>query len=305
VINLRKPAYGALVGLVVVVASACGGSSATPTPAGDANAVITQALSGTSTVKSFHIKLSVGGTIKTGAITGATGATGLAAGIGDLKLDGSTIEGDVDVAKSAVHIAVNVAPIQALGGIPIAADVIVVDQAIYLKAALLGGTKYTKMDLGSLSSMAGSLSLPSLPVAMPSAGASALAGLTDAAALEKQLKDAGAKAEIVGSESIGGKDATHVKVTVPVDWINQQIVNAEASSKASSAGALAAMKLDAATFDMWVYKANNALAQMHLTGASSAIGNLDLMLTLTNYDQPVSISAPAASDIQTGTGILP
>ena len=325
-INLRKPAYGALVGLVVVVASACSSSAATPAAAsvapgatgapgasaaasvaastaanGDVNSLITQALSGTSNVKSFHIKLTVGGTIKAAALSGATGG---AAGTGDLKLDGSAIEGDVDVAKSAAHIAVNIAPIQALGGIPITADVIMVDQVLYLKTALLGGAKYTKMDLGSLSSLTNSLPLPSLPVAVPSAGASGLAGLADMAALQKQLSDSGAKAEVVGTESIGGKDATHVKVTIPVDWINQQIVTAEAAASASPDAAMAAMKLDAATFDMWVYKSNNALAQMHLTAASSAVGNLDVMLTLTNYDQPVTISAPAASDIQAG-GLLP
>jgi hypothetical protein len=32
------------------------------------------------------------------------------------------------------------------------------------------------------------------------------------------------------------------------------------------------------------------------------LGNIDLTLTITNYDQPVTIAAPAASDIGTGTG---
>jgi hypothetical protein len=36
---------------------------------------------------------------------------------------------------------------------------------------------------------------------------------------------------------------------------------------------------------------------MEVKGASSAFGSLDLMITVTNYDQPVTISAPAASDI--------
>jgi hypothetical protein len=318
VINRKRPVFGALAGLVLIVAAACSGSSATPAAnstlapgqsaapaasktaavnANDASSLISGALSGASDIKSFHLKLTASGTVKAAALSDATSG---AAGGGDLKLDGTSVEGDVDIANAAAHIALNVPPIAALGGIPISADLIVADQVLYLKTALLGGTKYIKMDLASLSSLGSSLPLPSIPVSLPSAGASdGLFGMSDqVASLRKQLDDAGAKATIVGTEKIGGEDATHVNVSVPVDWINQQAA-AQASASTTQ------MKLDSATFDVWIYKANNVLAQLHLTAASSSVGNVDLMLTLTNIDKPVTVKAPAASEVSTSNPFAP
>ncbi len=323
-INLRKPAYGALLGFVVVVAAACGGSSATPaasTAAGASNApaasgapaansgeaLLAQALSGSSSVKSFHVKLTVGGTIKAAALAAADSSSSSAPAT-DLKLDGTNLEGDVDLAKSAAHLSFALPALPKLGGMAITADVIMVDKTLYLKTALLGGAKYMKLPLSDVSSLAGGLPLPSdLPVAVPSAGAGLSDMTSQIAALQKQLQDAGAKAEIVGTEAIGGQDATHVKITVPVDWVNQQIAKAEAAATPAADATpdpLAGAKLDSAGVDLWVYKANNQLAQLHVTGASALIGNLDLMLTLTNYDKAVSIAAPAASDVTDASGLF-
>jgi hypothetical protein len=324
----RKPVFAAVLGFVLVVAAACGGSSATPTSAAasnapgestapsssaaangnDASSLIAQALSGGSDVKSFHIKFTVSGTIKAAALAAMSDST--PAPTTDLTLDGTSLEGDVDIANGAGHIALNLPAIPELGGVPISADLIVVGQALYAKTALLGSDKYMMLDLSSLSSMAGALPLPSLPVSIPTAGASsALTQVTDQLAqLQQQLDAAGAKATIVGTEQIGGQDATHINVTVPVDWINQQITAAETSATDTPPPGLEGAKLDSSTFDIWVYKSNNQLAQLHFTAASSVVGNIDVMLTLTNYDQPVTISAPPASEISSAnpfSGLLP
>jgi len=317
VINFRKPAYGALLGFVVVASAACGGSSATPAPAsgaapaannGDASSLLTQALSSSSSIKSFHIKLTVGGTIKGAALASADSSGML--GTGDLKLDGTSVEGDVDLAKSAAHITFGLPALSQLGGMAITGDLIMADQTLYVKSALLGGAKYMKLPLSGLSSLTSSLPLPSdLPVAVPSTGTSGLSGMTSQLGdLQKQIADAGGKAEVVGTDSIGGADATHVKVTVPVAWIDQQLAAAEAAATPAADATpdpLAGAKLDSAGVDFWVYKDNNQLAQMHITGASSMIGNLDVMLTLTNYDKAVSISAPAASDVTDSSALFP
>jgi hypothetical protein len=318
VINLRKPAMGAFVGLIVAVAAACGSSAATPTPAApggsvapgasvaatananDASALITQALSGSSQVKSFHIKVTAAGTIKAAALADAT--SGAAAG-SDIKLDGTSLEGDVDIANSAAHLSVNVPAIASFGGVPITGDLILVDNALYYKISLLGGAKYSMVDLKSLSSSLSGLA-SGLPVAVPTPGASAMAGVTDQIAqIRQQLDAAGAKTTVVGTEQIGGQDAIHINITVPVDYINQQLTAAQAD--ASPDPAMAGAKLDSATFDVWIYKTNNQLAQIHLTAASSAIGNIDFMLTLTNYDKPVTIAAPAAGDISSAPPLFP
>jgi hypothetical protein len=324
VIQIRKPAFAAFVGFVLAVAAACGGSSATATPtaaapgsstapgasvgasakatvnANDASSLITQALSGSSQIKSFHIKFTAAGTIKGSVLTDATSGSVS----GDVKLDGTKLEGDVDLANSAAHVAVNVPAIASFGGVPITGDVILVNNALYYNVSLLG-PKYSMIDLKSLSSSLSDLT-SGLPVAVPTPGASAMAGVTDQIAqLRQQLDAAGAKATVVGTEQIGGQDAVHINITVPVDYINQQIAAAEAASSASPDPAMAGAKLDKSTFDVWVYKANNQLAQIHFTAAASVFGNIDLMLTLTNYDKPVTIVAPAAGDISSAPPLFP
>ena len=51
--------------------------------------------------------------------------------------------------------------------------------------------------------------------------------------------------------------------------------------------------------DAWVYKADNRLAKIDIKAASSTIGNLEVIVTVTNYDKPVTVTAPPASEVET------
>jgi LppX_LprAFG lipoprotein len=306
-IRLPRPALAIFAGLVVVFASACGSSAATPgaggttgpagvsaAPAGataavanatDPSSIITNVLSSTQGTKSFHIKLEVSGTIKAAALNSAAGSAG-SGPTSDVKLDGTAIEGDVDVANQAAHLSLTVAPIAMLGNVPITGDLILKDSALYYKVSLLG-PKYTKTDLGSLTSLS--------PVAVPTPGASALAGVADQIAqLRQQLDAAGVKATLVGVEQIGGKDAYHISLSVPLDKLNAEIASAAAS-------AAPGMKIDSASVDIWTYKDTNMLAKIQIAGASSSLGNLGITITVTNYGAPVTVTAPAASEIKPAT----
>jgi hypothetical protein len=295
----RRPAVAFVAAFVVAVAAACGGSSATPAASSgagasmapsasavnpnDPNSILGAALNTSAEIKSFHIKIELNGTILASALKDSGDAT-LSQITSDLKLDGTTIEGDVDVAGSAAHIALNVPPIPAMGNVPITGDLILKDQALYYKLDMLG-PKYTMMDLGQLAS--------GLPVALPSTAASATMDVTsELGQLQQQLEAAGVKATLVGVDQIGGKDADHINLTIPLDMINQEIA-------ASSPSPM--VQIDSASVDFWIYKDNSQLAKVEMAGASSALGNLDLTITITNYNAPVSISAPAASDISTGS----
>jgi len=305
-IRLPRPALAIFAGLVVVFASACGSSAATPGaggtsgpgggtsgPAGasaavnpnDPSSIITQVLSSSEGTTSFHIKIEVSGTIKAAALKSAAGSAGSAL-TSDLKLDGTAIEGDVDVANQAAHLSLTVAPIAMLGNVPLTGDLILKDSVLYYKVSLLG-PQYTKTDLGSLTSLS--------PVAVPTPGASALAGVADQIAqLRQQLDAAGVKATLVGVEPIGGKDAYHISLSVPLDKLNAEIASAAAS-------AAPGMKIDSASVDIWAYKDTYQLAKIQIAGASSSLGNLGITITVTNYGAPVTVTAPAASEIQSAT----
>jgi hypothetical protein len=291
-VRLPRTALALMAGLVLVTAGACS-SNATTAPAGggpaanqnDPNAILSSAISGGADIKSVHIKIAVSGTITKAALQAAMAGSGSGTQIPittDAKLDGTAIEGDVDVANSAAHFTLNVPALQMMGNQPITGDLILVSNTLYYQVSLLGA-KYSKQDLGSLAN-----GLPvSIPSVIPSPGATAMTG--ELAQLQQQMKDAGVSVNLVGVDKIGGQDANHLNVSFPLDKINASIA-AEASGGP-------AMTLDSASADFWIYKANNQLAQIDIKGASSSLGNLELMITLTNYNQPVTISAPAASNV--------
>lgn len=305
-IRVPKLALTLFAGLVVVIASACGSSAATSAPGGsgvpaggsatptsaasavnpnDPSSIITAAISGGSAIKSFHIKIALSGTIMAAALKSEAGSAGGAI-TGDLKLDGTAIEGDVDLVNQAAHLSLNVPAMQMLGNVPLTGDLILKDSALYYKVSLLG-PKYTKTDLGSLTG--------ALPVAVPTPGASAMTGLTDELTqLRAAMDQAGVKATLVGIEQIGGQDAYHINVSIPLDKLNAEIA-------AAAASAAPGVKIDSASFDAWIYKDSSRLAKIELTGASSTIGNIDFVLTITNYDAPVTIAAPAASEVNATT----
>ncbi len=274
------------------------GSSAAPAGASaavnanDPNSIITQALNGATDVKSFHIELTVAGTIKAAALSDSLG--GSAAGAAsDIKLDGMSIVGDVDVANKAGKLALTVPPIAALGNVPLSGDAILVNNTLYYRMPPFTDAKYTQQDLTSVGDTLQALS-SALPASVPTALPSGSGSLTDSLAQIRAAMDAaGVKATLVGTEQIGGQDAYHISVSIPVDYLNSQIA-AEASSSP-------AMKIDSASADFWVYTANSRLAKVEVKAASSTLGSIDVTVTVTNYDQPVTITAPPASDVMAPT----
>jgi hypothetical protein len=298
-IRVTKPALTLLAALVVILASACS-SSATTAPGGaggptgaptsaasvanpnDPNGIIASAISTGTEIKSFHIKIEVAGTIKAAALQDAAGSSGSAI-TSDVKLDGAAIEGDVDVVNQAANLSFNVPPLAMLGNQPLTGDLILKDSVLYYKISLLG-PKYTKMALGSLTG--------GLPVTVPTPGASAMAGVADELKqLQAAMDDAGVKVTLVGVESIGGKDAEHINISIPLDKLNAEIAKSASSDSP-------AITIDSASADVWVYKDNHQLAKIELKGASSALGDIDFIVTITNYDAAVTITAPPASQIQ-------
>ncbi len=311
--RVPRSALSLLLGLVVVVASACstaattapsgaGGASGAPSSAAsgapssvasaanpnDPNSIITAAISGGEQIKSFHIDIEVSGTIKAAAIKAEAGSAG--AGItSDVKLDGTSLTGDVDVANQAASLTFTVPPMAMLGNVPLTGGLILKDSILYYKVSLMG-TKYTKMDLGSLGSSLGALS-SSLPVVVPTPGASAITTVTDEInQLRAQMNQAGVKVTLVGVDQIGGEDANHISISFPLDTLN-----AEIAAAAPSSGPVPT--ISSASVDVWIYKANSELAKIELKGASSTLGNLDVVVTITKYDAPVTINAPTASEI--------
>jgi hypothetical protein len=310
--RLSRPAVAVLAGLVVVLVSACGGSgNLTPTPGGssgpssaasgapsasvaptptpvDPDSIITQAISGGLAVKSYHIKVAVSGTIK--AAVAQSGAAKASAA--DVKLDGMVIEGDLDAVNLAGHLSLSVPASAGMAKGALTGDLIIVSNTLYLKTNYV--KKYDKLSLSDLSG--------DLPVAVPTAGPSALASVFDEVAqVRKTMQQDGVTTTLVGTDQIVGQDAYHFRLAFSLDKLNANIA-AEASSSAiasikAQTGLKSVLSIDSATVDFWIYKANNEPAQVDITSSSSLIDNFELMMTITNYDQPVTVTAPPASQV--------
>ena len=273
-IRLPRPglALTALAGVVIV--SGCGGSSGTPTPPpiSDPAQVITQAIAHVPAVKSVHIKIEVSGSVNMGTLGGSSSGLGLS---GSIDLSGSTLEGDVDITKQAADLKLAVPNLLGTTG-----EFIAVDGYLYTKISL-SGTKFTKSKLTD-----------SIPVTIPSPGATASGGIMDqVASFRKALDDAGAVATLKPDDKVGGKDAYHVSISLPLDKINIMLA-AQGGSAASG------ITLDSASVDIWTYKDSLLPAKIEIKGSAGATGNLDVIVTLSNYDQAVTITAPADSDVK-------
>jgi hypothetical protein len=48
---------------------------------------------------------------------------------------------------------------------------------------------------------------------------------------------------------------------------------------------------------VWVYKNNNRPAKAELKEGSTTVGDIDLTVTVTDYDKSVTVNAPAAGDV--------
>ena len=273
-IRLARPAL-ALVALAgVVIAGGCGSSSGTPTPPpiSDPHEVITQAVAHASAVKSLHIKIEVSGSVNTGALSGGSSGGLLS---GNIDLSGATLEGDVDVTKQAADLKLAIPSLFGTTG-----EIIVVDGYTYTKISLVGD-KFTKSKLSA-----------SIPVSLPSPGAIASGVITDQIdAFRKTLTDAGAVATLKPDDKVGGKDAYHVSISLPLDKINSMLA-AQGGSAASG------ITLDSASVEIWTYKENLLPAKIEVKASAGAVGHLDVVVTVSNYDQAVTIKAPADSDVK-------
>jgi hypothetical protein len=256
-------------GVVIVSVAGCGSSSATPTqpPISDPIQIVTSSANRGSAANTVHVEGTLSGSVSISAL-GALGITGLSGFSGMVKLDGTSFSGDVDITGHAYHLS---ALDPALFGL--AADVVQVEGYTYTRTSI-SGDKYTK-----------SRATVDLPIASATFN---IAGAFDQ--LKETLNAPGTTASLVGRDPVDGRDAYHVKVSVPVGTLNEQI---------AAAGGLAALgiTLDSASLDYWAYVDSVQPAKLALKASSSALGSVYLTVTLTKYNEPLTIAAPPGSEV--------
>ena len=261
----------ALIAVVAIVASACG-SAAAPALT-DPKEIVSRSLTSLQGMTSFHLHAAVSGTLKVD-LTGSGTAT-------SLDLQGTVGDLDADLATGDLHASFDAASLLVSG------DLIKIGDDLYAKADPLL-PKYKKFSLDSLTSM--------LPI--PSLAPSSAAPSVDPSGAIKDLSDALGKLATPPvkdpDEQVNGQDCYRITI---------KITPADIAAAGSAAGASLPPEISSATYsitlDEWVQKSDLRPVQFAAAVDAGDQGNIALTLTLSNVDQPVTITAPPADQIDT------
>jgi hypothetical protein len=254
---LRRLAF-LIAGAAIVVGACSSGAPAAPALT-DPKEILTKSVTSLKDVKSFHMKADVGGEVKVD-LTGQGGAGGA------LNLQGTTAEGDVDIANKKAKIAF-AAP--ALFGVT--GEIIQIANDTYTKVSLLGD-KYTK-----------TTSEADDPAAAAGDPVKAIQELTDF------LNKPGVAPTKLADEKCGDKDCYHVQLTLTPEMLGDVSGAIPGASGAPEANG---------TIDLWVQKDNLRPAKMTLGMDLEEMGNVDVTVAFSNYDGAVTVDAPPADQVQ-------
>jgi hypothetical protein len=278
--RFQTPSVAICALLFAVSAAGCSPASPTPspTPLSDPTQIVTLSFARLQASTSLHVQGTISGSVDV-SVAGALVGFGSPFLSGKIKLDGATLSGDVDMANQALSLT---ALFPSLFGS--SAQVTVVDGYAYTKVKLplsVGDDMYkkSKVDAQRL---------------MPSAAPNATFNFSEALKqFDPQIASIAATAVLVGQDTVDGRPAYHLVVTLPAEMVNQ----AMGAALGSAAGGLS---VEVAPADYWVYDDSLTPAGLLLKVSSPTLGNVAVSVTLTKYDQSVVIQAPPDSQVSAG-----
>ena len=256
---MRLGAIAAIAGsLVLALAAGCGSSKhASPKPVSGTLIVAAAAKSTRAGSVEADFKLSGAGVTGSGSGVFNTGASRS----GQLKLK-------VNVRGMSV-------PIDSV----ITGNVLYMRSSVFSQLGLSPDKQWVKLDLGQLGKQQG-LDLSSLASTSPTP-ASALSYLRGSS-----------KVREVGSESVGGVDTTHYKVTVDLERAAAKSTGAEQRSLDRAIQASGVKKLP---LDVWVDGKGYVRKVVYAQRAGTGSKPVRVTMTLHDYGAPVTVKPPPAS----------
>jgi hypothetical protein len=255
-----RPAFtGALAALAIVLVAGCAPSTPALTDPGQ---ILQKGAASLGEMKSFHVRGAIDGEVPL-SIGGAGGSA-------PIPLNGTTLGGDVDVAKGALA-----AEIVAPALLNLRADVVVVDGTAYLKAPIVTGNSWVRQPAGG------------------GIGGNPAAALDGLAAF---LARPELKPEKLSDVRCAGTDCYSVRFTVPASEVRDAL-----GSLGSAIPGLSGNAGDV-TVTAGVRKDNLQLATLGLEVPAGGTKPLTIDLELSKVDEPVTITPPPADQVKNAPG---
>lgn len=297
----RLARLGVPLALVALVASACGGNTATPAST-DPYELAVRALNAPMDQIQVEVGISTSGTSS------------------DIKIDPSAIKivADTKAGKASVHLSLpssalgsDLAPLAAMGGAgdTIDLDVLYDGQALYAKSPLaatllpmlmsqsgqtISGDLTGWLRLGTADDFASLASgMGGLPGASATPGASTSVDLAslDATQLKARLDDSGVTLTYAGSENRNGVDADHLTVTVDQQKLTSGPLASELPAQLGQVEGL--VSGDTLAADLWLDQSSGRLSELDLHGTGSDGSTMDSTL-LVSVPNSTAFDAPSS-----------
>lgn len=244
---------------VALLVAACNGGAG---PAiDDPKEIVAQGLEATTQLTSMHIALTLDGT-----------ATIADAG-GEMTLDGTTLEGDVDLDQSVAHITFAMPSMLGLSG-----ELIQIGDDTYLKTSMTG-----PMWLHSTSSTGDTVP-----------GVEDTTGALDG--LREFLDTDGVTVEKLSDTDCGDGRCYAVRMTIPPDVLT----GTDGMTDGLTGLDPSALLGDGLVLDLLFDRDDLFLADLSTELSAESVGSVSLRLTLSAFNEEVSVEAPPADEVTEG-----
>jgi LppX_LprAFG lipoprotein len=236
--------------------AACGGGAPEQT---DPKEIVTQGLEATAGLTSAHIVLTLDGTATLAELGG------------EMTLDGTKLEGDVDIANKEGHLTFAVPPLFGMTG-----EVIQIGEDSYVKTSMTGDT-WAHSTVSEDDPMSGAVD--------PAEGLDELSAFLDKEGVEVEKLD---------DTACGDSTCYAVRLTIPAELLSDA-AEGQSMNPAELVG-------ESLVLDLYFDQEDQWLTGMSTQVSAESVGELTLSVTLSAFNEPVDVEAPPADEVTEGGG---
>lgn len=277
----RRTRAGAGLTLLALLLVACGGTPPSAPPLVDPREILAAAATQLGAAKSVHLDVNADGAISLDLLGTGTNGT-------PIKLSDTTASADADLVAGGLH-----ATFSAPGLLGVRGEMVIAAGVAFVKTSLTGPL-FRRQSVADGGAGNPASSGPSAAAATPGASGSAVAGILGG--LVTLLEDPTVKP--VKNADVACGSATCYSVGLPVTAAQLGSLLAGTGLAASLPIALPDLSTATADVIVLVERDSHRLADLSVAANLGATGEIDADVRFSKWDEPTTISAPPADQVQ-------